>query len=638
MFEQRREAEEPSPRGDVHATTDLTVQVERFAGPPEQFLAHLLSLQCNAAPADAGAVLRLSPDGLRAIALYPPSPDPSQPPAWLRRCLDAVGPVISSRETSVLPLHDPADLYGQPARRQLVVVPLGKESASGAAAFVIEPRNEADLATRRERLDFTRTLLNFYEMRLAAEGRGRDMGRLRAAMETLAAINEHERFAGVAMSFCNEVASRWQADRVGFGVLKGRYVQLKALSHTEKFSRKMTLVQDIESAMEECLDQDVEVTYPAPSDATSVSRAAAELSKRHGPTVVLGLPLRRKGEPVGVVTVERPAGEAFAPEEIEALRLACDLCTSRLMNLYEHDRWFGARAVASLREGLAVVAGPKHTWAKLIVVLGFAAVVFLVFAKGEYRAEAPFVLEATEQQVIPAPFDGYLKEVNVEPPDMVEAGKTELATLDTAELRLQLASSRAELAGYLKESAAAMRDGKTADAQIAEAKADKTRAEMRLLEHRIGQATILSPLSGCVVKGELKRKKGAPVKTGDVLFEIAPLESIRAVLSVPEDLIADVIAADRKARAEGKELHGELATAAHPEIRVPFVVERINPVAEVVNQRNVFKVRVKLLEVRHELRMQPGMEGAAKIDIEPRRYAWIWTRRLVNWVRMKLWL
>ena len=74
-------------------------------------------------------------------------------------------------------------------------------------------------------IHFTRALLTFYEMRLAAEGRGRDMGRLRAAMETLAAINEHERFAGVAMAFCNEVASRWKADRVGFGVLPGLWLR-----------------------------------------------------------------------------------------------------------------------------------------------------------------------------------------------------------------------------------------------------------------------------------------------------------------------------------------------------------------------------------------------------------------------------
>ncbi|MDP7636536.1 MAG: guanylate cyclase, partial [Phycisphaerae bacterium] len=61
-----------------------------------------------------------------------------------------------------------------------------------------------------------------------------------------------------------------------------------------------------------------------------------------------------------------------------------------------------------------------------------------------------------------------------------------------------------------------------------------------------------------------------------------------------------------------------------------------NPVAEVVEQRNVFKVRVRLKQVRQWMR--PGMTGVAKIEIDRRPYVYIWTRRLVNWLRMKLWL
>jgi hypothetical protein len=36
--------------------------------------------------------------------------------------------------------------------------------------------------------------------------------------------------------------------------------------------------------------------------------------------------------------------------------------------------------------------------------------------------------------------------------------------------------------------------------------------------------------------------------------------------------------------------------------------------------------------------MMPKLKGVAKIRIDRRRYAWIWTRRLVNWLRMKLWI
>ena len=58
--------------------------------------------------------------------------------------------------------------------------------------------------------------------------------------------------------------------------------------------------------------------------------------------------------------------------------------------------------------------------------------------------------------------------------------------------------------------------------------------------------------------------------------------------------------------------------------------------AVIENQRNVFKVRVRLLSSYPWMR--PGMEGVAKISVGKRRYAWIWTRKMVNWIRMKLWL
>ena len=33
-----------------------------------------------------------------------------------------------------------------------------------------------------------------------------------------------------------------------------------------------------------------------------------------------------------------------------------------------------------------------------------------------------------------------------------------------------------------------------------------------------------------------------------------------------------------------------------------------------------------------------GMAAVAKITIDRRSYAWIWTRRIVNWIRMEFWL
>jgi len=160
-------------------------------------------------------------------------------------------------------------------------------------------------------------------------------------METLSAVNRQNRFISTAMALCNEVASQWQCERVSIGFLKGRYVQLRAMSHTEDFSRKMKIVQDIESAMEECLDQDCEVLYPpaligktpeqisssknepisAGQEVTYISRAAGELSRRHGPLAVLSLPLRQDGEVRAVLTLERQLSPALigkTPEQISS--------------------------------------------------------------------------------------------------------------------------------------------------------------------------------------------------------------------------------------------------------------------------------------------------------------------------------
>jgi len=609
-------------------TVEVIDRLSRFDGPPQEFLANLLAVQCQIGAAEAGAILRPGASGApELLAAYPGIAPGATPPVWLARAAELFAETATVGATSVKPIHSPEELYGQAASRNIVLIPLrGGEGVRGMAVFLVVSRDAAVLAAARERLELTVSLLSLYEMRLALARRQADLRRLRSAMEALAAINEQDRFAGLAMALCNDLAARWQCDRVSLGFLKGRYVKLRAMSHTEKFSRKMKLVQSIEGAMEECLDQDVEVMFPASPEATFISRAAADLSRQEGPSSVLCLPLRHAGRATAVVVLERPADRPFTLEEVEGLRLTGELATARVVNLEEQGRWIGARLAASLRRTAAVVVGPKHTWIKLVVlaVVGFAA--FAIFVKGPYRVESPFVFEPIQQQVIPSPFDGFLAEVFVEPGKPVEGGKTTLATLDTVELRLRLGSAKAERLAYLKQASAAAAEDKTAEQQIALAQADRIAAQIGLLEHEIGQAAIVSPISGIVVAGDLKRQIGAPFKTGDVLFHVAPLEALRGELAVPEGSISEV--------ELGQE--GELAPTGFPERRIRFVVERINPMSELVERQNVFKVRVRLVDTHEQI--LPGMEGLAKVDIGPRAYGWIWTRELVNWVRMKLWI
>ncbi|MBE0535452.1 MAG: HlyD family efflux transporter periplasmic adaptor subunit [Phycisphaerae bacterium] len=604
---------------------ELIKRLEELEGDGRTFLENLLAVQCDFCGGEGAAVLRLAEGkGVDVLALYPQQQEKPQPASWLIQGAQTAADALGGNKIAVRRLTEADGALTREKNAYVVAIPAILVSAGAVALLVVfRAANEHEAMSHGQRLDIVARLVRYCESR---PGGGHGMRRLQSAIETLAATNRFNRFGSAAMSFCNEIASQWHCQRVSTGFLKGRYVQLRAMSHTEHFNRKMEIVGNLEAVMEESLDQDIEVAFPGTEDNPCIVRAAAHFSSRHGPVALLSLPLRFTGNVVGVVTLERSPDNPFRLEEIETLRLACEMCTPRLVELWEHDRWIGGRIAKRAERFFAAFLGPEHTWAKITAAAVCAAIVFLVFASGQYRPKAPFILEAVYQQVIPAPFDGYIKTVNAEVGDEVEAGESVLAALDTAELRLQLAAGKAEQSGYLKQAAAAMRDGQTAQAQIAQANADKLAAQIDLILYRIEQAAIISPITGIVVSGDLKRETGKPVKTGEILFEVTPIDWLRAELLVSEEDIFEIRA--------GQE--GRLATASYPAEPIPFVVERVNPMAEIVKQRNVFRVRVRLEETRPWMR--PGMEGVAKVSVGKRHYAWIWTRKMINWIRMKLWL
>lgn len=609
-------------------------QLAKFDGPPELFLAAMLQVQCKIAPSEGGTILRHTGSGkVDVLGVYPPLAPNAPAPAWLTKAVE-VSLAVQGKDTVTKPLPDlGSGLYETTPSNHLILLPLRSGGITGFEAFLVNSNNPAIIARARERLELTTSLLSLYEMRQTLARRNVDLERLRESMEVLASLNEHSRIKAAGMALCNEVASRWLSERVSLGFLHGRYVKVAAMSHTEKFTRKMKLVQDIESSMEECLDQDIEVIHPPAAGAAYVCRAANDLSNRHGPTTVLSLPLRREGKVIGVITVERAIDKPFSIDEVETLRLMCDLCTARLSELHEHDRWIGAKAVQSSRKAASWFVGAEHTWIKLIGIAVIAFLAFAILVKGPDRVDATFIIEATERQVVTAPYSGYLTEVFVEPNSVVKQGEV-IAKLDTSELTLQIAAAKAEKASYVTEANQAEAENKPSQVQIALAKAAKVDAQIDLLEHQRSQANIVAKIDGVIIAGDLKQQIGVLVEPKTILFEIAPLEQVRAELSIPEDRIADVSLASK----------GDMASASAPGTYLPFAIERINPVAEVVDQKNVFKARAKLdasdrlLTMIRDGEIKIGSKGVAKIVVGERSYGYLWTRDLVNWMRMKLWL
>jgi len=599
-------------------------------------LRELLAEHCRQVGAVGGAVVRVGTDGrVSVVSSWPAGEDESRP-AWLAKAAAAAGEVAEDAALTVRPLHEEEAMYGQPAARRLVLVPLPAESVGGTAAgsvggvaaFVIDAGGPSTPEAIEQSV-VSVGAVRLYSLELSAADRS-GPGELADAMAVLAAVNEHDRFAPGAMALCNELASRHRCDRVSLGWQVGGEVRLAAMSHTERFSRKTRAVRLVEDACAECLDQDVEVTSPAGGEAAFVNRCARELSAGAGAAAVASLPLRRGGEPVAAVVLERAGDEPLTPTEIETVRLTCELCTPRLVDLRRGDRWLGAKAAGAARRGLAAIVGPRYTVAKLLAVLVAAAGVYMSLATGEYRIDAPFVLAASRRQVACAAFDGEIDEAFVRVGDEVKRGQP-LAKLRTLPLQRKLHAARADLFESDKRADAARADKKWAEAQIAAARGRKLAEQVRLLGERIEQAELRARIDGTVVRGDLKRLVGASVRKGKELLEIAPLWALRAELAVGEDQVGDLLAAMRRG-----EVGGVLAAASYPGREVEFVVERVEPMGKAEGGEVTFTVRAALRGTHGWMR--PGMAGVAHVRLERRRLAWIWTRELVNWLRLRLWM
>lgn len=592
------------------------------------FLESLLSMQGEMSAATGAAILQPNGDrDIKVVSLYPPATNPSTPPLWIARAASVLqqGDWPSAARCHVL--SDANANEASTTRNCFLILPVPHlQNQKAVAVYNVDVAGDAAARRLLQCLAASFGHLDTYFTRRTLQQCERDVEGLTNILQLQHRANDAMNFRTAAMALCNELTTRYHLERASLGLEAGRTIQLMAMSQTEHINRRMNLVQRLEAAMEECFDQDTEILHPVASHAPIATRMTRQLAQEFGSPRICSLPLRRLGEVRGVVTLERHDAREFEVEELRELRILLDLASARLLERYERDRWFGARWAMAARRGLQVVVGPQHTWIKLAAVIMLAAVLLMIFVKGPDRITADFNIEAVERQIIPAPYDGFIQSVNVEPGDPVEARRTILATMDASELQAQLAELDAELATHIKQRDIARQEGQESQVQIAEAQARRTQSRIQSVLLRLDQSQLMSALSGIVILGDLKDRLGAPVSRGDVLFEVAPPEALRAELYVPDHRISEL----------GVGQAGEMATASHPDDAIGFVVESIYPVAQVIDQTNVFRVKVKL--DRQPSWVRPGVEGVAKVEVGRKPYGVLWTRDAWNWVRMQLWI
>lgn len=540
---------------------------------------------------------------------------------------------------------DDDGLYdGTPGRGAVLAIPLpaGDPGAPMAVTMLVEPRSRPALQTT---LAVAELAVGYTHHHAASRAlaRSRSTGAaLDLAAGLIAGINESAGFRGAAMQTVNDLCRRLGFDRAALGwSTRGGFCRVVALSDTEHVDRRLEMVRKLEAALDECVDQEQAVLYPPPAPSPSqdqadgaadpmlaraIARSHAALAGGDGRLTVGSVPLRTRGGVVGALVFESTGDTRPDPALVERLQAVMDLVTPVLEIRRSDDRTLVGRGWQSTLKGAAWVVGARHTAWKLGLVAASAALLSAALVPVPYRVGAAMELLPAEPRTVSVPFDGVIASLGPahRAGDAVSAGDV-LVRLDTTEQELSRLDILPEITRFEKQADEALKLGRTAEAQRAAAQADQARARLKLIERRLADAVVVSPVSGRIVSGDVREKAGAAVRQGEVLLTVADTSA----------LIVEARVDDRDIGLVREGGRGTIATAAEPGRRLAFTVERIVPQAQADQQRNVFRVRARLDEPAAWLR--PGMQGRARFDVDRRSPLRIGARRIIDAARLWVW-
>ena len=454
-----------------------------------------------------------------------------------------------------------------------------------------------------------------------------------ALLDLAAQVMAEQRFGAATLVLVNGLAAHFGAAQVALGWRLHGAMRTVAISHVDKFEHNTENVQLLDEVFMEAIGQAGPVWHGGPDPVASPDPALgahARLARTLSFQRLYVLPLAdahaRGANGAGAVLLFGFAqARAAAPADADLL-LSMGFLQPWLQQLQQRDRWWGARLRDWSTAGLSRWFGPSHPWRRAGAVLASVLLLFAVFGTLNYRIVSSAQLTTDATRLISAQFDGRVEAVQASAGDIVKAGD-KLATLDTRELRQQQLDLSAERQRLDAETDKARAAGNLADLGIAQARTAQAEARLTRIGQYLAQAQAVAPFDGVVVAGERKDLLNAPVKKGDNLFRVARIDGLYVEILVPE---RDV----RYIRPHAK---GELRLLSRPDQVIPFTLSTVIPMAQVKGQEgNHFVVKGRL-DHAPEAWWRPGMSGIVVVDAGRANVTWIFTHRLVDTLRMKLW-
>lgn len=580
----------------------------------EKILKAWLFQQCEMLPGSTHAVLLTAPPGKEEDCQAILWPEDHQGFAVLSRVAKAA---FHEKKAVVRARNNQREQTGEPM--DAIACPLFlNERMYGVVAIEITGRSQAlQTATVQQVQTGAKWLESLVSQHTSTAGE-----QLVNLVDLVATALEHEQFQIAATGVVNELSQRFSCHRVSLGFLRHNRVRLEAMSHTTRIDHHSNRVRAIEDAMGEALDQGTTMSYPETSNtAVLATRFHAHLFQVLKGTAVCTVPLVKNSKPVGALLLERSLDNPFSPETITQCEQVGLLIGPVLETRRRDERFLLLKILESFQNMLAKLLGPRHLSVKLAVCLAALLLIWLNTAGTMFNITCDSILEASIRRLVVAPQQGYLAKAVARAGDLVQKGDL-LATLDDQSLLLEHRKWQSQHSQVLKQYRKALAQSDRAEVAILNAQRLQAEAQLQLIEHQLARTELVAPFSGLVVKGDLSQALGAPVTRGEVLYEIAPVDEYRVILKVDERDIR-LVAVGQK---------GQLKLSGIPDKTIHITIDRVTPVSSASDGRNYFSVEA-FMDSPSDL-IRPGMEGVSKIQVSQKKIIWVWTRRLVNWVRV----
>lgn len=447
------------------------------------------------------------------------------------------------------------------------------------------------------------------------------------ALQSVGNLLDAAPLAVTVYQHCNYLSERFDCHRVAIGLCSGLRVKISGLSHHLQFDGRTESVRQLELAMEECVDQGGPIYYEASDSAREtkyLTNAHAALTAGIKDSIVCSLPLRQGDVIVGCITLNRTKAERFTANELELLSQIAQYTGPALALKAASEHSLARQFLLRLNKFFGRLFGAGNLQLKLLTASGLLTLAALTLISGNYTVVARSEIEGSVQQIISAPFAGYIETVEIRPGDRVEKNQV-LASLESRELLLEQEQGNSDRDRLTKEYHQALAAGDRAEIGIMQERLFQAEARLNLISQKLQRAQLKAPFAGVLINGDLSQSLGRPVELGQKLFEVSPLDEFRVVLQVDEIDIEGV--------KPGQ--HGAIRLTGFPDTPIEAVVTRVVPVATEKAEGTFFRVEAALKNPA--MTIQPGMKGVARIVTGQQPLYKVWCQSLYDRVRLWLW-